>query len=427
MEETNLKNKKKLALVLAGGGSLGAYEVGAISALEELGYKFDIVTGTSIGGLNGAFVAGHRTDRLKALWESITPEKVMRDGVNLSAREAQASTASSLLSSFSKFAGVYLRGNQAGADITPFKEFIKDCLDVDACLNSDITFGVIATKFPSKKMVDIDMNKVAKEDFQAYLHCTSACFPIFPIETVHDIRYIDGFYTDNLPIRLAFKYGAEEVIAIDMRLFQLKPQNEFYLKLPNVTYIAPYINFGSLMDFHQDVIRPNIQLGYLDVMKHFKKYRGYTFAFNDSYIAQGFMSHLLSTYGLDAKFIIENLTKDIRTPMDETDYFIRALELIGLHVGIKEYYKTFTIREFIELIKNKSVEMSATAGFGGSLKKMLGSFKKNIEIFKGDRVMNHFMRHFASTYLSISVVNNSPLSFGETSDEYEKPKEEDAE
>ena len=47
----------KYGLVLSGGGSKGAYESGCMKALQELGYHFDIVTGTSIGALNGLLVA----------------------------------------------------------------------------------------------------------------------------------------------------------------------------------------------------------------------------------------------------------------------------------------------------------------------------------------------------------------------------------
>ena len=48
--------KPKLGLVLSGGGSKGAYEIGACMALHKLGKKPDIVTGTSIGAINGLFV-----------------------------------------------------------------------------------------------------------------------------------------------------------------------------------------------------------------------------------------------------------------------------------------------------------------------------------------------------------------------------------
>ena len=43
----------KRGLVLAGGGSKGAYQAGCIKALKELGYDFDLVTGTTLYDTNG--------------------------------------------------------------------------------------------------------------------------------------------------------------------------------------------------------------------------------------------------------------------------------------------------------------------------------------------------------------------------------------
>ena len=44
----------KLGLVLSGGGAKGAYHVGVIKALYELGIQIDMLSGASIGALNGA-------------------------------------------------------------------------------------------------------------------------------------------------------------------------------------------------------------------------------------------------------------------------------------------------------------------------------------------------------------------------------------
>ena len=45
------------ALVLAGGGARGSYQVGVWRALTELGWRPQIITGTSVGSLNGAMFA----------------------------------------------------------------------------------------------------------------------------------------------------------------------------------------------------------------------------------------------------------------------------------------------------------------------------------------------------------------------------------
>jgi NTE family protein len=61
----------KTAFVLGGGGLLGAHEVGMLRALAEAGVRPDIVVGTSIGAVNGAFVAAdpdRAAERLADLW-----------------------------------------------------------------------------------------------------------------------------------------------------------------------------------------------------------------------------------------------------------------------------------------------------------------------------------------------------------------------
>src|SRR5437764_10514212 len=60
------------AFVLGGGGLLGAHEVGMLRALAEAGVRPDLVLGTSIGALNGVFVAADpagAADRLARMWQ----------------------------------------------------------------------------------------------------------------------------------------------------------------------------------------------------------------------------------------------------------------------------------------------------------------------------------------------------------------------
>jgi NTE family protein len=63
------------ALVLSGGGSLGAIQVGAVRALLEAGIRPDVYIGCSVGALNAAFLAMDpdpaRIDLLEALWLSL--------------------------------------------------------------------------------------------------------------------------------------------------------------------------------------------------------------------------------------------------------------------------------------------------------------------------------------------------------------------
>src|SRR3954454_23311151 len=55
------------AFVLSGGASLGAVEVGMLRALRERDIRPDVIVGTSVGALNGAWLAGHPDDPIDDL------------------------------------------------------------------------------------------------------------------------------------------------------------------------------------------------------------------------------------------------------------------------------------------------------------------------------------------------------------------------
>ncbi len=69
----------RVALVLQGGGALGAYQAGVYQALHEAGMEPDWVCGVSIGGINSAIIAGnppeHRLEKLRIFWDRITARK----------------------------------------------------------------------------------------------------------------------------------------------------------------------------------------------------------------------------------------------------------------------------------------------------------------------------------------------------------------
>ena len=70
---------EKIALVLQGGGALGAYQAGVYQALHEANIEPNFVSGVSIGGINAAIIAGNsrhkRLKRPREFWEMITDRK----------------------------------------------------------------------------------------------------------------------------------------------------------------------------------------------------------------------------------------------------------------------------------------------------------------------------------------------------------------
>ena len=67
---------ERIALVLQGGGALGAYQAGVYQALAEAHLHPDWVAGISIGAIASAIIAGNaperRVERLRAFWETVS-------------------------------------------------------------------------------------------------------------------------------------------------------------------------------------------------------------------------------------------------------------------------------------------------------------------------------------------------------------------
>ena len=80
--EKNLARFDRIALVLSGGGALGAYQAGAYAALENAGIRPNWIAGSAIGAINAAIIAGNlpheRSFRLRQFWRELSRRVAMR-------------------------------------------------------------------------------------------------------------------------------------------------------------------------------------------------------------------------------------------------------------------------------------------------------------------------------------------------------------
>ena len=74
--DKSLARFERIALVLSGGGALGAYQAGAYAALEKCGVRPNWIAGTAIGAVNAAIIAGslphERAQRLRQFWREVS-------------------------------------------------------------------------------------------------------------------------------------------------------------------------------------------------------------------------------------------------------------------------------------------------------------------------------------------------------------------
>jgi NTE family protein len=80
--DKSLARFDRIALVLSGGGALGAYQAGAYAALENGGVRPNWIAGTGIGAINAAIIAGNlpheRSLRLRRFWQELSRRAAIR-------------------------------------------------------------------------------------------------------------------------------------------------------------------------------------------------------------------------------------------------------------------------------------------------------------------------------------------------------------
>lgn len=362
----------KKGLVLCGGGSKGSYEMGAWTALEELGEKFEIVTGTSIGCLNAAMYAQHAYDRCLELWNKIEVGMIMESGINFenNSFRNQLKKKNDLLT----FMGKYV--SNMGTDIKPFLKLIDEYIDEDKILSSDIKFGICCARFPSFKGVEVVANEEIRGLIKQYILASTSCFPIFPVCKIGKESFVDGGYYDNLPINFALDLGATDITVIDLNPNITHPE---FVNKPFTHYIHPSHDLGAFMHFDREIIAKNMALGYNDTMKSFGKYMGYRYTFFNEYVEspllRALVLKLMHIYAANKKNKVKSLIKpesdgdlfniismytDYKS-LTDFDYLIRGLEILGEIIEI-DYIKIYHIKEFFKEVIDELMNVDDESG-----------------------------------------------------------------
>ena len=263
----------KKALVLGGGGSRGSYEVGVWKALHEHGYRPDIVTGTSVGALNGAMVAQDKLDETVRMWRMLKTEMVMDINV-----KSDLKTMTDQIEAMSVFAREAIKNH--GADTAPLRRLLEYFIDEDAVRTSGIDFGLVTVSLPNLRPCTVYTDEIEEGKLIDYLLASSAFFPAMQGQIIHDAVYIDGGYYDNVPIELAIQRGAQDVIAIDLHAPGMhRKVRESGVEIHR---IEPEWDLGNLLVFDTKTAEHNIALGYLDGLKFLGLMDGVLYAFSDA-------------------------------------------------------------------------------------------------------------------------------------------------
>jgi NTE family protein len=205
-----------IALVLQGGGALGAYQAGIYHALHEAGLWPDTVTGVSIGGINAAIIAGNpperRVERLREFWEGISTRPVsLFTGDGDFVRKATNAWSALLTTTLGQpgfFAPnainpwVSPRGAKTATafyDTTPLRETLHRLIDFDLLNSGAVRFAAGAVNVLSGNFAYFDSTQTTI--IPEHVMASGALPPAFPAVQIGTDYYWDGGLVSNTPLQ----------------------------------------------------------------------------------------------------------------------------------------------------------------------------------------------------------------------------------
>lgn len=333
---------KDYCLVLAGGGTRGAYQVGVWKALKELDIKITAIAGTSIGAINAAFMIQGSAEKLDQMYYDIDVDNVIGTNVEIGTNKNIFS-----ISNIAKITRDFIR--QKGFTNEPLETLLRQNLDIEKIYDSDIDFGMVTYSIKDHKPHELFKKEIEKENFIKYL-LASACFPIYKAQKIGENTYLDGGLYDNMPINMLIRKGYKQFIAVDISGPGLKRSlagKEIYIKL-----IRPNESIGGIFDFDRERIKRNVQLGYLDAMKAFCKLQGHKFCFRTDDFCKMLKNFSIQTiegleiaaslYGMNEYTVYkpDAFFKELKTKHDEAfELYSHMKKNLGFTTVIKEYDK----------------------------------------------------------------------------------------
>jgi NTE family protein len=222
----------RIALVLQGGGALGAYQAGVYQALHEANIEPEWVSGVSIGAINSAIIAGNprerRLDRLREFWNRITDRKIWHYTPDGDLFRMVRNAASSWVTVTQGQPGFFtprmpgpwlsLPGSQGATsyyDSMPLADTLTELVDFSLINDKQLRFSVGAVNVLSGNFVYFDNRHetIGPEHVMA----SGALPPALPMVKIGTDHFWDGGIVSNTPLQ----YLLDQEDGIDTLIFQI--------------------------------------------------------------------------------------------------------------------------------------------------------------------------------------------------------------
>lgn len=274
--------KDKIGLALASGGFLGAYELGCIDYLIDIGINvedFDSIIGTSVGSVLMVSLLSLGFDETKDLFLNIKSSDIYSgDLVRIDTRSEIFDT---LVNYFLKSIynapknigniALILRGFIGGSlDTTPLKNLLNSKIPKSSCqkiLDKNIDIAICTTTPRPLTSKCFTKKTLCAKTLIDYVMASSAAYPVFPAYTIGSTSYIDGGYLDSNNA----KYLYTRFHCTKSVIFDLKDNANKWDDDNTAAYIFPTEDLGSFLDTSKETMVRNFNQGYADTKKYFEE------------------------------------------------------------------------------------------------------------------------------------------------------------
>ena len=254
------------SIALEGGGAKGGYEIGVWQALDEAGIKYNAVSGTSVGALNGGLMAMRDLPRAIDAWNNMKLGKVIELDEEQEENLSRAFNGDIGLDDVQRLIPEALEIiKNRGLDVAPLRAWVREVVDAKAIKESDVELYIATVSITDRKALEVKVNDLPEDQICDML-LASAYHPTFKLEKLGGKFYTDGGFVDTLPLHALVTNGYKDIIAV--RIPGIGHNRRF--KMPddvNVTYIATNADLGGVLNFDAEQSRRDMAIGYLDAKR----------------------------------------------------------------------------------------------------------------------------------------------------------------
>lgn len=255
---TSAQQRKKVGVVLSGGGAKGVAHIGALKVIEEAGIPIDYIVGTSMGSIiGGLYSIGYTPEQLDSMvkkqdWTFLLSDRIKRSQQTMSEREKSETYVLSLPLTGKGFK------EQASGGVIKGQNLANLFSDLTVGYHDSIDFNKMPIPFAcvSENVVNGDEIVFHSGVLATAMRASMAIPGVFTPVRIDSMVLVDGGMKNNYPVNIAKAMGAEVIIGVDVQ-DKLRTANELNTA-PDI--LLQIIDLTTQKNYEQNVVATDVYI-----------------------------------------------------------------------------------------------------------------------------------------------------------------------